>query len=156
MAADESSEELFELLRDVKRLARRYYELTRKPLGVTAEIAEYEAARLLSLELAAARTPGYDAVRKAPEGKERLQIKGRCILPGAKPGQKIGKIDLEKEWDAVLLVLLDECFDPTEIYEADRPAVKAALTAPGSRARNERGQLGVSKFKSIGRKIWAK
>lgn len=55
----------------------------------------------------------------------------------------------------MLLVLLDERYNPTAIYEADRRAVRDALVAPGSRARNERGQLSVSKFKSIGQRIWA-
>ena len=154
MSKDEDSERLFELLAEAKELAREYYELTDKPLGVTAEIAEYEAARLLNLELAPARMPGYDATRSTPEGDRHLQIKGRCILPGSKPGQRLGSINLEKPWDAVLLVLLDERFDPTEIYEADRSAVAAALSAPGSKARNERGQMAVSQFKSIGRKVW--
>jgi len=54
----------------------------------------------------------------------------------------------------VLLVLLDEHYNPTEIYEASRPRVTEALTAPGSKARNDRGQLSISKFKSIGRQIW--
>jgi hypothetical protein len=52
------------------------------------------------------------------------------------------------------LRLGDEEYNPTEIYEADRPAVTEALTAPGSKARNDRGQLSISKFKSIGRQIW--
>lgn len=149
-----SDDPLLDLLGEVKRLARRYYELTGKPLGVTAEIAEYEAARLLDLELAPARTPGYDAIRRPAGRTELLQIKGRCILPNSKPGQRIGKIDLKKQWDAVLLVLLDDRFEPTAIFEANRLAVTQALTAPGSKARNERGQLGVTKFKSIGHKIW--
>ena len=54
----------------------------------------------------------------------------------------------------MLMVLLDENLDATEIYEADRKPVIAALTAPGSKARNERGALAVSKFKSIGRLVW--
>jgi hypothetical protein len=83
-----------------------------------------------------------------------VEIKGRCLPRGAKPGQRLGAIRLEKEWDVVLMVLLDERFEATAIYEADRPAVTAALTAPGSKSRNERGQLGVAKFKQIGRKIW--
>ncbi len=37
----------------------------------------------------------------------------------------------------MLLVLLDENFDATAIYEADREAVLAALAVPGSKARNE-------------------
>jgi hypothetical protein len=51
----------------------------------------------------------------------------------------------------VLLVLRDENFDATAIYEADRPAVVATLTAPGSKARNERGAPAASKFRAIGR-----
>ena len=137
----------------MKALAKQYRELTGRPLGCTGEIAEYEAARILGLELSPARQSGYDAVRHTPEGKQRLQIKGRCVLPGTNRGQRVGRIDSTKEWDAVLLVLLDQDFDATAIYEADRPAVVAALQAPGSRSRNERGALGVSKFKSIGRKI---
>jgi hypothetical protein len=54
----------------------------------------------------------------------------------------------------VLLVLLDHNFETTAIYESDRAKVIAALTKPGSRARNERGALSVSKFKSISKKRW--
>lgn len=149
-----SSRRVFELLREVKLLAREYYELTGKPLGVTGEIAEYEAARILNVKLSPARQSGYDAVRKARGNDEKLQIKGRRLTPASKASQRVGTIDLEKEWDVVLLVLLDEQFEPTAIYEADRSTVTAALTKPGSRARNERGSLAVSQFKSIGSQIW--
>jgi len=54
----------------------------------------------------------------------------------------------------VMLVLLDQYFDATVIYEADRATVIHALTRPGSKARNERGALAVSKFRSIGRERW--
>lgn len=63
-------------------------------------------------------------------------------------------LSLDKEWDTVLLVLLEEHFDATAIFEADRPAVEAALLAPGSKARNDRSALAVTKFKAIGRSIW--
>jgi hypothetical protein len=52
---------LVELLGDVKHLAREYRELTGRLLGVTGEVAEYEAARLLGVELAPVRQAGYDA-----------------------------------------------------------------------------------------------
>ena len=48
----------------------------------------------------------------------------------------------------MLLVLLDGDLDATEIHEADRDAVVAALIRPGSRACNERGALSVSTFRS--------
>ena len=142
------------LLHDAKILAQQYRTLTGKPLGITGEVAEYEAARILDLELTAARQAGYDATEKRDGATRRLQIKGRCLLPGCKPGQRLGSIDITKEWDSVLLVLLDENFDAPEIYEAEREAVLAALTAPGSKARNERGALAVTKFKAIGKLRW--
>lgn len=144
------------VLRDAKMLAQKYRALTGKPLGITGEVAEYEAARILGLELTAARQAGYDATEKSGGTIRHLQIKGRCLLPGCKPGQRLGSIDITKEWDSVLLVLLDENFDATEIYEADRAIVLATLAAPGSKARNERGAMAVSKFKSIGRLRWSR
>src|SRR5712691_3415917 len=92
---------ILEILRKAKRLAREYRTLTGKPLGITGEVAEYEAARLLRLKLMPARTVGYDAIR--PKDSRRFEIKGRCLLPGHKPGQRIGKIDVKQRFDAVLL-----------------------------------------------------
>ena len=145
---------IFQILREAKRLAQAYRRLTGKPLGITGEIAEYEAARILGVELTPARQAGYDAVETKDGTMRRLQIKGRCLLDNCKPGQRLGSIRIDKEWDAVLMVLLDQNFDAVAIYEADRTAVVAALTAPGSIARNERGAMPVSKFKSIGMLRW--
>ena len=85
---------------------------------------------------------------------KRIQIKGRCIPPNAKPGQRLGSIQLDKEWDTVLLVLMDEDLEVLSMYEAARPEIERALLAPGSKARNERGALAVSKFKAIGHEVW--
>jgi hypothetical protein len=145
---------VMEVLQAAKLLAQEYRALTGKPLGITGEVAEYEAARILGLELTAARQAGFDAVEQRNGSSRRLQIKGRCLLATAKPGQPLGSIDTTKPWDAVLMVLLDENLDAQEIHEAEREAVVAALLAPGSKARNERGALTVSKFKSIGRLRW--
>jgi hypothetical protein len=148
--------EFSDLLRRTKELAKQYRLMTGRPLGVTGEVAEYEAARLLGLTLAPARQAGYDAVEIA-EGKTRkLQIKGRCLTAQSKPGQRIGSIDIAKEWDAVLLVLLDEDLEATAIYEAQRDAVLSAILTPGSKARNERWSLGVGKFRSIAICRWSR
>lgn len=143
-------EKIGKLIEQARALAVEYKQETGKPLGITGEVAEYEAARILGLELADARTPGYDALR----GSERLQIKGRVIGRSARPGQRMGALRLEHEWDAVLLVILDEDLQAREIWEAPRDKVEAALTKPGSKARNEKGALPVSKFKNIGKQLW--
>ncbi|MAF67266.1 MAG: hypothetical protein CMJ84_16615 [Planctomycetes bacterium] len=142
-----------QVLADVKRLATEYYELTGKPLGVTGEVAEFEAARLLGFELAPPRTPGYDAV--GPDGR-KIQIKGRRVSKKEKLRQRVGSIDLKKPFDSVVLVLLNMQFDVLEIWEAPRGAIEKRIKAPGSKARNERGQLAVSQFVSVATRVWAR
>jgi|SRR3990172_10312965 len=142
------------LLAEAKRVAAEYYSVTGKPLGVTGEVAEYEAARILNLELTSPRQAGYDALEHVDGSAKRLQIKGRCLQDHCKPGQRLGSIRLNHDWDAVLMVILDQKFEAVEIYEAQRPDVAAALKAPGSKARNERGALSVSKFRAIGTRRW--
>ncbi|MBL26616.1 MAG: hypothetical protein CMM50_03565 [Rhodospirillaceae bacterium] len=141
-----------DLLEQVRVLAAAYYEETGKPLGVTGEMGEYLAAKHLDLELAGAREPGYDAI--GANGR-RIQIKAR-VLPSGKrlTGQRLGAVTLDHACDSVLLVLMNERFEPVAMHEADSPAVEAALLSPGSKARNVRGALSIRKFMSIGRQVW--
>jgi hypothetical protein len=151
MAASCDLVQIGSILGQVKPLAVRYRELTGKPLGVTSEVAEYEAARLLNLELCDARSPGFDAIG---DGERRFQIKGRCVLDGSKTGQRVGRIKIDHPWDAILLVLLDTKLEPLSIYEASRPQIEAELRRPGSKSRNERGALSVESVKRVGRLVW--
>ena len=151
-----ANDAVMNVLHKAKRLAQQYRELTGKPLGITGEVAEYEAARILGIKLTPARNTGFDATEKKNGSLRRLQIKSRCLLPNCKPGQRLGSIDIEKEFDAVLMVLLDENFDATAIYEAERKAVIKAIKKPGSKSRNERWALGVNKFKAIGKLRWSR
>lgn len=153
-ASSSNRNRVFSVLEQAKRLAGEYYELTGCPLGCTGEVAEYEAARLLGLELAPVRQSGYDATRTTSSGIQRLQIKGRCIHNSAIKG-RMGRIDTTNlEWDAVLLVLLDNHLEALAIYESGREEVMAALQKPGSKSRNERGALGISQFISIAHVAW--
>jgi len=145
---------LEQLLQQAKSLAQRYHQLTGKPLGITGEVAEFEAHRILGVKLATARQSGFDATEIRGGCERKLQIKGRCLQNARGAGGRIGSIKNGKEWTAVLLVLMNADYDAIEIWEADRAAVLAALSVPGSRARNERGALSVSKFRSIGRLRW--
>jgi len=54
-------------------------------------MAEYEAAHILGVKLAVVRQKGYDAIRKAQDGDQLLQIKGRCV-PSGGGSQRVGAI----------------------------------------------------------------
>ena len=146
--------DLHQILKQVKGLASRYRALTGKPLGVTGEIAEVMAAELLDLKLADARQAGYDAVQYESGREVKVQIKGRCVPGKVRPGERIGAIQLDKQWDVVVLVIMDTDYEVMSIHEVERPAIEAALRAPGSKARNDRGALAVSKFQSLGSQVW--
>lgn len=143
-----------QLIEEARIVAKQYYETTGRPLGVTGEIAEHETCRLLGLDRAPVRQSGYDAVRRVDGREEFIQIKSRAMADNPNPGQRLGSINLEKEWDVVLLALLGHDFQVREIHEAKRPKIEKELRRPGSKARNERGSLTVNKFVSIGRMVW--
>jgi hypothetical protein len=144
------------ILVDVKRLAIEYYAVTGRPLGVVGEIAEFEAAEKLGLELSNARTAGYDAVRWQNGKAIRIQIKGRRPKGESLYRGRVPKIALDKPFDTVVLVLLDSSYEAIEIWEAPRDLIEARLNAPGSKARNERGSLAIAQFKSIAMCVWSR
>ena len=145
------------LMIQTRKLAADYRRTTGKPLPVTAEIANFDAASLLDLELIQPPPGGYDAVGRSGEREGlRFQIKGRAIFDEEKGGHRIGQLKLEQEWDAVLLVLLDEDYEPYEIYEADRASIIEAMDEGQSSKRNKRGAMSVARFKNISRLVWCR
>jgi hypothetical protein len=151
-AAD--SQRLVKLLGEVKALAQEYYELTGgRSLQITGEVAEYEAAQLLGLVLAPVRQPGYDAWR----GEDRIQIKGCAVLPGKLSSWRMGTLDLDKEWNAAVLVLLDKRYEPTAMYEATRFELEGPLQRLASEAAQKQAKqqgMAVSEFIQLGRQVW--
>jgi hypothetical protein len=142
------------LLKQAKRIAVEYYQLTGKPLGVTGEVAEYEAAEKLGLVLAPPRNKCVDAYSSANGKQESFQIKGRVVASGDRYQGRIGKV-VDGNFDAVLLVLLDKTtLEPIEILRAERSDVIKRLDAPGGKGRNIRRSLSMRQFKSIARPVW--
>ncbi|MFA7096948.1 MAG: hypothetical protein WC383_10785 [Gammaproteobacteria bacterium] len=145
------------LIAEARRLAAEYRKATGKSLGgISSEIAEHDAARLLDLELCREKPGGYDAIGRGRRAGKRIQIKGRAIFDERKPGQRIGQLKAEQVWDSVMLVLMDEQFEPYEIYEAERADVLAALQEAEGSKRQKRGAMSVAKFKAIGRLVWTR
>jgi len=141
-----------QILERARKAAIDYYSITGKPLGITGEMGEYLGAKELGLKLAQARKPGFDA--KDKKGN-RIQIKARSIPKSKKmTGQRMGSIRLDRPWDKVLFVLMDEHFKAVAMYIANRPEIESALKKPGSKARNIRGALAITQFKNIAKQVW--
>ena len=145
------------LISEARRLATEFRRTTGKALpGVSGEIAEHDAARLLNLELCKERSAGYDAVGLGKREGKRVQIKGRVIFDEEKSGQRIGQLKLEQQWDSVVLVIMDDNYEPYEIYEADREDILDVMNEAGRSARKKRGAMTVARFKIIARLVWTR
>ena len=143
------------LMDQTRKLAKEYRQAMGKPLAVSNELAVYDAARLLNLQITEDVEGGYDAVGMVgPRTGKRFQIKARTIFNEDKSGQRIGQIKTDKEWDAVLLIIMDENYLPQEIYEADRVVLLEALEESKNSKRAKRGAMTVAKFKIISELVW--
>jgi len=143
------------LIAQARILAAEYRRTMGKPLpGISSEIAEHDAVKLLRLEPRAEGETGYDAIDPARDGK-RIQIKSRTIFDESKSGQRIGQMKLDKDWDSVVLVLMDEEYEPYEIYEGEREDI-LEYVGKSSSSRAKRGAMSVARFKIIGRLAWTK
>ena len=142
------------LISEARRIAAEYRRATGKPLGISAEIASHDACTYLELE-ANEEAIGYDAVGlKGHREGRRFQIKGRAIFDEQKGGQRLGQIKVEQDWDKILLVLMDEDFETTEIYEASREEILEDLDEAGTSSRQKRGVMSVARFKRLAHLVW--
>ncbi len=145
------------LIAEARRLSAEYRKATGRPLGgVSAEIAEYDAARLVDLEICEPKPGGYDAIGRGKRAGMRIQIKGRTIFDESKSGQRIGQLKVEQDWDSVMLVLMDENLEAFEIYEAMREDIMQAVGDSNVSNRNKRGAMSVAKFKVISQRVWTR
>lgn len=144
------------LISEARRIAAEYRRTTGKPLGISAEIACHDACTFLALE-AHDEAIGYDAIGLTGDRKGcHFQIKGRAIFDEKKGGQRLGQIKIEQDWDKILLVLMDEDFETTEIYEASRDDMLEEIGEVGTSNRQKRGAMSVARFKRLAHLVWSR
>ena len=145
------------LITEARKLAIEFRRTTGKPLpGISAEIADYDAARYLDLEICKDKSSSYDAIGKGARDGLRIQIKGRTIFDEGKTGQRVGQLKIEQEWDRVVLVLIDDSYEAFEIYEAERQDILDAMDSKDSSSRKKRGAMSVAQFKIISELVWTR
>lgn len=143
------------LIAQARILAAEYRETMGKPLpGISNEIAEHDAMRLLNLQPKPEGAVGYDAVDPA-RNNLRIQIKSRAVFDEKKSNQRLGQLNVNHEWDSVILVIMNDQYMPIEIYEAYRDDLEEHMYESSS-SRAKRGALSLGKFKKIARLIWSK
>ncbi len=139
------------LIKETRRIASEYRKTTGKTLAVTPEIALHDAISLLEMT-PAEKDDAHDAYLDYDNKQLRVLIKGRAIFDEKLKGQRIGQLKLEQEWDAVVLVIMDDEFMPQEIYLVQRDTFLEQLGEKQSVSK--KGAMTIAKFKLIGELIW--
>ena len=143
------------LIEETRKLAAEFRRSTGTMLPVSGEIARHDVSHYLDLELNNDPTAGFDATGRHEREGMRILIKSRVVGDSVKPGHRIGQLNPDGRWDLVILSLMDEDFEPTEMYEATRDDIIEAMEG-GSSNRKKRGAISVAKFKIIGRLVWTR
>lgn len=143
------------LINETRRLAAEFKRTTGTMLPVSGEIARYDVAHQLDLRLNEDRNCGYDAIGNKQREGLRVQIKSRVIGDSVKSGHRIGQLNPNGKWDIIILSLMNNEFEPLEMYQLDHEEVAEAL-ANSSEKRGKRGAISVAKFRIIGELVWTK
>lgn len=143
------------LMDETRRLAAAYRHATGQTLPVSAELCRYDAQQLLDLISPEEPEAGIDAISKDEE-PDRYQIKGRVIFDESKSGQRLGNVNLDTDWDYLLLVLMDDEYNTQEIWQMDRATAEEAILEGADSKRARRGAMSVAKFRALGKLVWSR
>lgn len=133
-----------QLIEHIIPLATEYRRRFGKSLGITGEVGEYKASRLLKLERASGNiNEGFDAID--PKNK-KVQIKSRICQ------RSRGRTSVFKNYgfDYALLVLLDDDYEVIEMYQAECKKIRHSINTQSYK----RPALSISTFKKIAKSIY--
>ncbi len=142
------------LMQETRRLAAEYRQTTGQTLPVSAELAKYDAARLLKLSSLSAPTKSVDFQgTEGPLRDQLVQIKSRVIFDERKSGHRIGQLNLGGAWQICALVLYQANYEPTDIYIVLQSILAEANEHKGN-AVSARGLMSLAQFKRLATLVW--
>ena len=142
------------LMHETRQLAAKYRQTTGSTLPVTGEIARYDVAKALNLQLTDDQTLGYDAIGLGDRDGLRVLIKGRVLFEDSRSTPRIGQLKPDGRWDNVVLILFDDDYEAVEMYEATHDDIEAALQTKSESSNKKRGAMSIAQFKIISQLVW--
>lgn len=146
--------DLEKLMDETRRLASEYRKSTGSTLPVSAELAKYDAIKLLKLSPLDSQERAVDALWATPEGNKKVQVKGRVIFEPTKSGYRVGQFNLDADWDIIVLVLMNQDYETYRIYRLDRERLLEVIAGVEGGKKNVRGAMSVKKFAAVSQLCW--
>lgn len=133
-----------QLIENIIGLSLEYQRRFGKSLGITGEVGEYKASRLLKLKRASGNiNKGFDAIDT--QGK-KVQIKTRVFSRNSERTSAFTNFD----FDYAILVLLSDKYGITEIYKARCKDIQEKIASQSYK----RPALTIGDFKKISKPIY--
>lgn len=139
------------LINETRRLAAEFKRTTGTMLPVSGEIARYDVSHHLDLTLCKDTNCGYDAIGHKQREGQRIQIKSRVIGDSVKSGHRLGQLNANGNWDIVILSLMNNAFEPIEMYQLSHNKIINTFSA----SNKKQNTISVAKFKMIGDLVWS-
>lgn len=139
---------------ETRRIASEYRQSTGNTLPVSAELAKYDAISLLGLKPVTEPERAVDAWMATPEGDRKVQVKGRVVFDPKKSGYRVGQLNLDANWDILLLVIMNDRYETSEIYKVSREKILGVLSAARDQGQKSRGAISVKKVQAISEVCW--
>jgi hypothetical protein len=136
------------LMSETRRLAAEYRRATGQTLPVSADLANHDAVRLLQMEKPEPPISGVDAIFQGLN----VQIKGRVLFTPQKKGLRIGQLNASGLWQAVILVVFNDNYEPQTIFQASRESLQETLE---NTSKNSRGAITLERFKALSEIVWS-
>ena len=134
-----------QLIENIIGLSLEYKRRFGKSLGITGEVGEYKASRLLKLKRAQGNiNKGFDAID--PKGKKRVQIKTRIFSRNSERTSAFTNFG----FDYAILVLLSDKYEVTGIYKARCKDIREKI----ARQTYKRPALTIGDFRKISKLIY--
>jgi hypothetical protein len=143
------------LMQQTRQLAARYRKTTGNTLPITGEIARFDVAKALHLDLNDNLTLGYDAIGQGQRDGLKILIKGRVIFEDSQSSPRLGQLNPDGRWDRVVMVLFDDDYMPVEMYEASAEEISSTLQGKAESKNKKRGAMSVAQFKIISELVWS-
>jgi len=143
------------LMDETRRIAAEYRRSTGTVLPVAAELARYDAIRLLELKASDGSQRAVDATKIEDQLEIKIQVKSRVIFEPGKSGARIGQLNMDAAWDSLILVLFNAEYLPTHIYQITKSTLEQSLTDAAGHSKNKRGAMSLGRFMKIAEVIWS-
>lgn len=144
--------QLDKLMEETRSLAAKYRAATGQTLPVSHDLACYDAMRILGLIAPVTTEASVDALKVTDDGQQKYAIKGRVQFSNVKgKQQRIGQLNLDADWQVVLLVLMDDDYLPTSILSSTKAQIAEVLA---EKAANKRGAMTVAQFRRLAESVW--